>query len=320
MDESARPGPPPARILVTGTLAIDYAGRYPSTFAALPKHRGINLSIQLDAIDRRFGGCAMNIAYTLKLLGDNPVPFVFVGRDYDGDYAAHLEELGMETTGIHRKDEPHSSHAFIFTDSQQNQFTGFYGGPSTTHGFAAALRRFLREHRFDYAIIAPDVPSNMIAAARALSTAGTPFLTDPGQNLTDFQPKQAAALMRLSSAVVVNEFEYRTLAGYVGAVIDKADLMLVTEGVRGIRWHSQQDGAGRVRAVAARVVDPTGCGDAFRGGLVHARLHGAKLRDAVRAGAVTAAIVLESHGTQTHACDDFAARYQAAWGEAPPWR
>lgn len=323
MDESTEAVPeedaPPARILVTGTLAIDHACRYPGTFATLPQHRGINLSIQLDSIDRRFGGCAMNIAYTLKLLGDDPVPFVFVGRDYGGDYAAHLQQLGMDTSGIQRKDEPYSSHAFIFTDSQQNQFTGFYGGPSTAHGFAPALRRYLRGKRFEYAIVAPDVPSNMIAAARALSTAGIPFLTDPGQNLTDFQPQHATALMSLSSTVVVNEFEYRTLAGYVGAAIDQADLTLVTEGARGIRWHSRQHGSGRVQAVAANVVDPTGCGDAFRGGFVHARLRGAGLRDAVRAGAVTAAIVLERHGTQTHACDDFAARYQAAWGDSPPW-
>ena len=261
----------------------------------------------------------MNIAYTLKQLGDDPVPFVFVGRDYDGDYAAHLEAHRMDTSGIHRKEEPYSSHAFIFTDSEQNQFTGFFGGPSTTHGYAAALRRFLKERRFDYAIIAPDVPVNMIAAARALGAAGTPFLTDPGQNLTDFEPKHAAALMRLSSAVVVNEFEYRTLADYVGAAIDEVDLTLVTEGARGIRWHSRNDGPGRVRAARARVVDSTGCGDAFRGGFVHARLRGAKLRDAVRAGAVIAAIVLESRGTQTHACDDFAARYRATWDEAPPW-
>lgn len=305
------------RILLTGTLAIDYVAAYPGAFSALPRHRGINLAVQLDSIERRFGGCAMNIAYTLRQLGDSPSPFVYVGRDFENAYAAHLEAAGMDTSGIHVADAPHSAHGFIFTDREQNQFTGFFGGPGPGTDFGAELRRFAIG--FDYGILAPDLPGNMIAAARALREIGLPYLTDPGQNLTDFAADEARELVGLSNALAVNEFEYRRLRDLAGESLDALELLLVTEGERGARWRSRTEGDGRECAVPGRIVDPTGCGDAFRGGFVHARLRGSPVAEAVRAGTVTAAIVLETPGTQTHRCDDFSERYRDAWGESPAW-
>ena len=294
-------------------------GEYPGSFAELPQHEGINLSVQLDRIERRFGGCAMNIAYTLKQLGETPVPFVFVGADFDQDYAAHLDALGMDTAGVNRVEAPYSSHGFVFTDRDQNQFTGFFGGPASGQDLSAPLRRFIADRPFDHALLAPDVPSNMIAAAKAMRDHGIPFLTDPGQNLTDFDAAGARELVALSSGIVVNEYEHDTLRGFVGEALDDVDLLLVTVGEHGIRWRSRTDGVGHEPAVAADVVDSTGCGDAFRAGFLHASLHGADIRAAVRAGAVTAACVLETRGTQNHDCADFAARYRAAWGHAPAW-
>lgn len=305
------------RVVLTGTLAIDYVAAYPGTFAELPRYPGINLAVQLGSIERRFGGCAMNIAYTLRLLGNAPAPFVYVGRDFDNEYAAHLKASGVDTSGIHVVDAPHSAHAFIFTDTDQNQFTGFFGGPGPTADFGTDLRRYARG--FDYGILAPDLPANMIAAASALRDVGVPFLTDPGQNLTDFRADEAAELISLSTAVIVNEFEYLRLRDLVGDGMDGLDLVVVTEAERGARWHSKAEGDGREGAVRARIVDPTGCGDAFRGGFVHARLRGSPVSEAVRAGAVTAALVLETAGTQTHRCDAFAERYRASWGDLPDW-
>lgn len=307
----------PPRIVLTGTLAIDYVADYAGVFSELPRHRGINLAVQLESIERRFGGCAMNIAYTLRLLGNDPVPFVYVGRDFDNEYAAHLEACGVDTSGIHIVDAPHSAHAFIFTDTDQNQFTGFFGGPGPTSEFGHELRR--RASGFGFGILAPDLPGNMIAAATALGDAGVPFLTDPGQNLTDFRADEATELVARSTAVIVNEFEYLRLRDLVGDRLNALDLVVVTEGERGTRWRSKVEGDGRERAVAARVVDPTGCGDGFRGGFVHARLRGSPVSEAVRAGAVTAALVLETAGTQTHRCEDFAARYRRSWGHLPRW-
>ena len=309
--------PKPARILVTGTLAIDYVAAYPGVFSELPRHRGINLSVQLGSLERRFGGCAMNIAYTLRLLGNSPTPFVYTGRDFDNEYARHLAVCGLDTSGIHIVDAPYSAHAFIFTDAEQNQFTGFFGGPRPTEDFETELHKFARG--FDFGVLAPDVPPNMVAAARALGECGVPFLTDPGQNLTDFGADDAAELVDLSTALIMNEFEYVRLRDLVGDRVDAAELVVVTEGERGARWRSQTEGDGRERAVEAQVVDPTGCGDAFRGGFVHARLRGSTVAEAVRAGAVTAAIVLESAGTQSHRCDSFAERFRRDWGEMPHW-
>ena len=318
------PGGPPYRILVTGTLAIDYVCAYPGLLRSLPRHRGINLSLQLAAFERRFGGCAMNIAYTLKLLGEEPLPVVVAGRDFPGsDYARHLRRHGVRTDGVHVAEAAHSAHGFIFTDREQNQITGFFGGPSA----AADTPRWLREHLpaalrregCGYAILAPDVPGNMIAAARALRRTGVPFLTDPGQNLTDFAAEDARALLDLSDAVMVNEYEYATLRRMAAEGVDALALLVVTRGAQGCFWRCRTDADGEERAATATVVDSTGCGDAFRAGFVHARLRGASLGDAARSGAAAAAIVLETAGTQCHSCGGFRRRYREAWGSAPAW-
>ena len=312
----------PRAVLLTGTLAIDTVCAYPGRLHALPRHPGINLSIQLSGFERRFGGCAMNIAYTLKLLGDAPAPLVFVGQDFgDSDYAAHLRQSGIDASLIVPTDAPHGAHGFIFTDKAQNQFTGFYGGPGAQAGaeLASRLRAALAGRRWDYAILAPDVPANMMAAAQALRDSGVPFLTDPGQNLTDFAAAEARALLALSNAVMVNEYEHATLRRLAGELVDELALLIITRGERGCCWRSASEGDGEEWAAPATVADPTGCGDAFRAGFVHARLRGAPLVEAVRSGSTTAAIVLETQGTQRHDCAGFGERYRAVWGDAPAW-
>lgn len=314
----------PRRILLTGTLAIDTVCTYPGVLQALPRHPGINLSVQLSGFERRFGGCAMNIAYTLKLLGDEPVPVAFVGQDFPGsDYAAHLQRAGIDASQLLVAAAPHSAHGFIFTDREQNQFTGFFGGPGAAAGtapeLANRLHALLGDSSYDYGVLAPDVPANMIAAATALRRHGVPFLTDPGQNVTDFAAADARNLLELTTALLVNEYEHATLRQLAGDLLDAVPLVLVTRGERGSRWRSVDDGDGEERAAPAMVRDPTGCGDAFRAGFLHARLRGAPLAEAVRSGSTAAAIVLESVGTQRHACDGFAAGYRAVWGDAPAW-
>ena len=263
----------------------------------------------------------MNIAYTLKGLGCEPTPFVFVGRDFAAsDYAERLRAMGMDASGITLADAPYSSHCFIFTDSQQNQFTGFFGGPTVIADFAARLQRFCATKEFAYAILAPDIPENMIAAAKIMRERAIPFLADPGQNITDFRAEDAVELAKLAQALIVNEFEHETLRTLAGDErLAHLDPLIVTLGKRGARWRSKREGDGEAAAVAAQVVDPTGCGDAFRAGLMFARLHGARLHDAVRAGTVAASIALASAGTQAHRCDDFVARYRTAWNQAPEW-
>lgn len=310
------PRPPRmVRILVTGAVAIDDCADYPGRFAALPRHPGINLSIQLDRLQRRFGGCAANIAYSLGLLGHAPTPFAFVGADFEGEYRRHLAAAGVDLAGIMAApDAARSAHGFVFTDRDGNQFTGFFSGPARNADLAPRLAALLATRQFDYAVCAPDLAPNMIGAARCLNEAGVPFLCDPGQCLTDFSTQETRQLVDLAQALAVNRYEFETLKARCGGVPNVARL-LVTLGDEGSRCGDLTVPA----APAPHVEDPTGCGDAWRAGYVAAILRGAPLVDAMRAGGCAAAISLASRGAQGHRFDDFAGRYAEAWGECPRW-
>ena len=305
-----------SRVLVTGTLAIDYVADYGGRFSQLPRHPGVNLSIQLDRIARRFGGCAMNIAYSLHRLGQDAVPFVFVGDDYGEDYRNHLEALGIDQSGITRlPGAGYSSHAFVFTDAGGNQFTGFFPGPARVGDFARRLSAFVSDSPPDYAVLAPDVAVNMIDAANVMCAHGIPFLCDPGQGLTDFSPAETRELVDLSDVLIVNQYEYETAKARCETELRSLQYVVVTTAESGSRC-----GDIVVPAVPATTVkDPTGCGDAYRAGFVDARLRGAGMRDAMRAGACAATINIEHEGTQSHDFRDYAARYRQAWGDAPEW-
>ena len=305
-----------SRVLVTGTLAIDYVADYAGRFSQLPRHPGVNLSIQLDRISRRFGGCAMNIAYGLHRLGQDAVPFVFVGEDYGEDYRSHLVRLGIDQSGIKRlPDAGYSSHAFVFTDAGGNQFTGFFPGPARVGDFAERLSSFVEDGSPDYAVLAPDIAQNMIDAARVMRTRGVPFLCDPGQGLTDFSVRETRDLVALSDALIVNQYELETVKAKCEKVLQAPEYVVVTTGASG-----SYCGDIVVPAVPATAVkDPTGCGDAYRTGFVDALLRGATMRDAMRAGACAATINIEHEGTQAHDFGDYARRYRESWNDAPRW-
>ena len=305
-----------SRILVTGTLAIDYVADYGGRFSRLPRHPGVNLSIQLERIERRFGGCAMNIAYGLSRLGQDAEPFVFVGDDYGEDYQTHLDSLGIDQAGITRlSGAGYSSHAFVFTDAEGNQFTGFFPGPARVGDFAQRLSAFVADRLPDYAVLAPDIAVNMIDAARVMRAQAVPFLCDPGQGLTDFTACETRELVALSEALIVNEFEFATLTSKCNEEIRAPEYVVVTTGETG-----SYCGDIVVPAVPAAVVkDPTGCGDAYRAGFIDARLRGAPMRDAMRAGACAATINIEHEGTQSHDFGDYAQRYRESWNDAPAW-
>ena len=305
-----------SRVLVTGTLAIDYVADYGGRFSQLPRHPGVNLSIQLDRIGRRFGGCAMNIAYGLHRLGQDVVPFVFVGDDYGEDYRSHIVRLGIDQSGIiHPADAGYSSHAFVFTDAEGSQFTGFFPGPSRVRNFAERLSAFVADHRPDYAVLAPDIAANMIDAARMMCAHDVPFLCDPGQGLTDFSSSETKELVALSNALIMNQFEFETTKARCGAELQALEYIVVTTGETG-----SYCGDLVVPAVPAKVVkDPTGCGDAYRTGFVDALLRGAGMRDAMRAGACAATVNIEHEGTQSHGFSDYIERYQEAWEDLPEW-
>ena len=256
----------------------------------------------------------MNIAYSLKLLGHDVVPFVFVGKDFDKDYQEHLNILEIDQSGIHMFDDSeYSSKCFIFTDPEGNQFTGFYPGPARIPKFEKRLENFINQ-TFDYAIIAPDIPENMIDTARVLTHKKIPFLGDPGQGVTDFTPSQCADFISVNNELILNAFEFDTLSETTD--LDRLSTLVVTNGKNETRWFGIDPGA--EKPIPTKIPkDPTGCGDAFRAGWVHARLSGASIRDSVRLGAVLATINMESTGSQSHSIQNLDDRYLAAWKEHP---
>jgi len=314
-----------SRILVCGTLAIDWLSRYPGHFSSLPTGTHLNFSMQIGDLSRTFGGCAMNICYSLKLLGDEAFPFVVVGRDYREGYDTHLRRLGIDASGIRVLErEAYSAHAFIFTDLEGNQLTGFYSGPSDQPDERERLERFVSVHRPDYAVLAPDVAPKFLAAAATLRALGTPFLADPGQNLTDFTADETQVLIEAVQQLIVNQYEWQTIQQRLGARADELsrglDWVVITHGARGAEWRPRAGDPVSVPAVPARrVVDPTGCGDAFRAGFVHAHARGADMTTALRCGALSATINLETHGAQAHDFTEFRTRFRETCGSDLPW-
>ncbi len=328
LDLSTHPPAGAPAVIVCGSLAIDVIGYYAGTLQPSTVAGAFSQSIQLDRLDVEFGGCAMNIAYSLALLGAQAYPVVRVGRDFRGDYAAHLRASGVSDRGV-LVDEAFaaSSHCIVLSDRDGNQLTAFYPGSSAAdaagaqpHHDAGALAASVGAR---IAIIAPDVSASMIRHAELLSAAAVPYITDPGQGLSDFAPAAATALMARTRHLILNDREWATLLDMLGrsaeAVRADLDWLVVTEGARGL-WAWQGADEIRLPAIAARsAVDHTGCGDALRAGLALGLAQGAALADALRIGVLCATYNLESRGCQRHhfSLHEFRRRYVECW--QAPW-
>ena len=308
-----------ANLLVVGSFAIDYVGTYPGNFDEMPDGRASNTSIQLDGLRRGFGGCAMNIAVALKKLGHSAVPFAYVGSAIDPDYKDHLVECGIDMTGLQTLDENAlPAHALIFTDSHENQITAFYAGPHRTN-YAQQLTTIVDDNHFDFVLIAPDQPEYMLIAATLCNQQGIPFIADPGQCISAFSPEECRQLIEIADMLCVNKYEYDIVHQHKPDVEDRLEYLFITHGENGVRykldgrWYSE-------RAAKPKVInDPTGCGDAFRAGLIHGHMLGASWHDSVRAGCVLASINIEHEGTQLHSLDKFSSRYEIEWQTSPAW-
>ena len=326
-DSAAASGGAPV-VIVCGSLAIDVIGYYAGTLQPASAAGTFSQSVQLDRLHVEFGGCAMNIAYTLALLGAQAFPVVRVGRDFRGDYAAHLRASGVSDRGV-LVDEAFasSSHCIVLSDRDGNQLTAFYPGSSAAtatgaqpHHDAGALAAAVGAQ---IAVIAPDVSASMIRHAERLGAAAIPYITDPGQGLFDFTPEAAGALVARSRRLILNDREWDTLLTMLGrtaaAVRAELDWLVVTQGARGLRaW--QGDDEFHLPAIAARIaVDHTGCGDALRAGLTLGLASGASLVDALRIGVLCATYNLESQGCQRHrfSLDELRQRYVDCW--RTPW-
>ena len=292
--------------LVCGSLAFDTITVFPGRFAdqILPEQLHIlNVSFLVPTLRREFGGCAGNIAYTLKLLGGEPVVLAALGND-GADYLAHLKTLGISTDSVYVASDNYTAQAIIITDAANNQITAFHpGAMQQAHEAGLPARGDIR-----LAIIGPDGRDAMMRRARDLAAAQIPFVFDPGQGLPMFDGDDLRAFIAQASWVTVNDYEARMLCERTGldlAALSRSHLkgIIVTLGDQGCEVWEQGERTHVPGIAATEVVDPTGCGDAFRGALLYGLEQGWPLIDCVKLGNRIGAVKIACRGGQNHAVD-----------------
>jgi adenosine kinase len=293
--------------LVCGSLAFDTICNFPGRFAQqiLPEQVHIlNVSFVVPTLRREWGGCAGNIAYTLKLLGGEPVILAALGED-GREYVARLQSLGMDISSIRVDPEEHTAQCTIITDQDNNQINAFHPGAMNVAHLAPVPAT---EQRSDLAIgiIAPDGREAMAVHARQMHQRGIPFIFDPGQQLPQFNGAENGEMLGMARWVAVNDYEGRMLCDRTGESLrdmsmrDNIEGIVVTLADQGCDvW--QRGIATRVPGVPAQaVVDPTGCGDAFRAGLLFGLERGWPLQRAAALGNRLGALKIAHRGGQNH--------------------
>lgn len=310
-------------IYVSGSLAFDRIMTFPGNFQdhiLMDKLHMINVSFMVDAMEERRGGCAGNIAWSLALLGEQPVIVSAAGRDFDS-YAAALAARGLPLEGIRREEDVFTALCYITTDLNSNQITGFYPGAMGRPATYAFPR--LDPER-DLAIVSPGNVDDMRRLPAFFRERGVPYIFDPGQQLPVLSGADLLAAIEGSFACITNDYELNMICKATGKSEDELvgrTLWLVTTlGADGAVVRGADGTEERIPAVpVGKVLDPTGAGDAHRAGLLKGLTHGLTMPEAARLGAVSASFCLEKMGTQEHEYTqgDFRQRYEAAFGPLP---
>ncbi len=306
------------RIIVTGSIAYDYLMSFPGSFTEhlLPEHlQRVSLSFLVDSMDKRRGGCAPNIAYTLALLGERPLLMGTAGQDF-GDYRNWLETAGIDTSLVKEIPGKFTASFFCSTDRDGNQIASFYTGAMAHAGELS----FGGAGTCDLAIISPNDPAAMIGYARECRSLGIPYIYDPSQQVARLGGDDLADGVRGARIVICNDYEFEIIREKTGmdegAMLQHAEAVVVTKGEKGATVRAG-DRTIAVEAVPPReIVDPTGVGDAFRGGFMKGMAAGADYAICARLGSVAAAFALEHLGGTSHAYSwpAFAERYQRHFG------
>lgn len=308
-------------VLISGSVAYDtimvFDGHFKDHILPDRVHM-LNVSFLAPTLKREFGGCAANIAYNLRGLGGTPVVLAAIGQDADA-YLARLESLGIDIRHVARLDDEYTAQAFITTDLADNQINAFHPG-AMSKAHCVSVTNALPA---TFGIVAPNGKDAMIQHARELRESGVPFVFDPGQGLPMFDGAELRALIDSATGVAVNDYECGVLAQRTGwseeEIAARVQALIVTLGGDGAKVIS----GGRTTRIApcaiAQAIDPTGCGDAFRGGMLYILAQGGSWEDAARLGCVMGALKIEHHGPQNHPIDRdaVAQRHEAAYGTRP---
>ena len=308
--------------VICGSLAYDNIMVFPDRFKnhILPeKIHILNVSFMVPELRREFGGCAGNIAYNLKLLGEEPLPMGTVGNDF-GPYLEWLDQWGIRRDYVKILNDTLTAQAFITTDLDDNQITAFHpGAMSYSH-----KNSVLDITGGTIGIVAPDGREGMIAHAREFVAAGIPFIFDPGQGMPMFGRDDLMRFIDQAAWITVNDYEWQLLQDRTGLslseISERVEALIVTRGAEGsdiyTRSHRYSIPAVRVRAVK----DPTGCGDAYRAGLLYGLMNKLDWETTGRIASLIGAIKIEHPGTQNHCFDrsEFEARYKESFGSSLP--
>jgi adenosine kinase len=314
------------RIAVTGSVAYDTIMVFPGRFGEhiLPdKTHVLNVSFLVDRLQRRRGGTAANIAYTLALLGERPLLCAAVGADYDDD-AAELAAAGVDISGALRLADTPTASCYITTDLDDNQITAFFPGAMAR---AAAVDLHRHAGEVDCVVVAPDAPDAMEAHVAQARDIPARLVFAPAQQIPSMTDGSLRAGLEGAWLVVGNDYELELIRARTGLDVEvmrrRGALVAVTLGGEGSELHSA-DGSVRIPVAPAETLrDPTGAGDAYLAGLLVGLRRGLGLDAAGRIAALAAAYVVEQEGPQGHrfTLDEFAGRYRAAFGvEAPALR
>lgn len=289
--------------LICGSYAYDTIMVFHDQFKnhILPdKVHILNVSFLVPDMRREFGGCAGNIAYNLKLLGGNPLPMATVGHDFE-KYRQWIDQCGISRKHIKVIENTYTGQAFITTDMDDNQITAFHpGAMNLAHENQVSNAEGVR-----IGMVSPDGRKGMIEHAKQFADAGIPFIFDPGQAMPMFDGKELMRFVKQATWVAVNDYEAQLLQERTGKSLEElgkhVDALIVTLGGKGSRIYSNSKQLEIPVVKTRKLNDPTGCGDAYRAGLLYGLMNDMDWELTGRIAAMMGAIKIEHHGTQNHA-------------------
>jgi adenosine kinase len=305
-------------IVVTGSIAYDYLMTFPGSFTEhiLPEHMArVSLSFLVDSMDKRRGGCAPNIAYTLALLQEQPKLMGTAGQDF-GEYRQWLDAAGVDTSLVKEVPGKFTASFFCNTDRQNNQIASFYTGAMANAGELS----FRPVRHCDLAIIAPNDPGAMVQYAEECRALGIRHIYDPGQQCARSTADELKAGIIGASILICNDYEFELIRQKTGLneqdVLAKSEALIITKGEKGSSILLKSGQIDVPVVPEKHIADPTGVGDAYRGGLMKGLALGAGWEVCGRMGSVAATYALEHLGAQSHAYTwpDFVARYEQHFG------
>ena len=306
--------------LICGSFAYDSIMAFPDRFKnhILPdKVHMLNVCFVVPKMRREFGGCAGNIGYNLKLLGGNPVVMGTAGQDFDA-YAKWLDSIGIDQTHIRVLDDDFTAQAMITTDLDDNQVTAFHIG-AMAH---AHLNKVSDAQDISIGIVAPDGKDGMLQHAEQFAEAGIPFIFDPGQNVPIIERDELLQTFAHATWLTFNDYEWQLIENKTelttDSVLDLVEALIVTRGADGSLIYTKDKCYEIPVAKADDVLDPTGCGDAYRAGLLHGLMNDMDWETTGRIASLLGAIKIATNGTQNHTFQpqEFADRFKETFGYA----